>query len=123
MHFPRRLSLSISTLSLRGRRSRRSNSTSSSTSTTEITATAPAASFAPFDFISKKRDSLYSIFPPPLVADYNYSPGIRLVDDDDDEEEVHLLDEEALGWTVLEPRPRSPGGVERGLFEVLDGEF
>jgi hypothetical protein len=62
-----------------------------------------------------------------LVADY-YTPGIRLVDDDDDDDDdeekaLVKLDEEALGWTVLEPRPRSPGGVERGLFEVLDGEW
>jgi hypothetical protein len=61
------------------------------------------------------------------VADYSLPPssshtehedmmsgGIRMVRSDDDEE---------LGWTVLEPRPRSPGGVERGLFEVLDAEW
>lgn len=64
--------------------------------------------------------------------------GIRLVDSDDDsdfDDEVSLLaseqgagrraegEEEEEMWrgTVLEPRPRSPGGVERGLFEVLDG--
>jgi hypothetical protein len=52
---------------------------------------------------------LYGIFPPPDIHN-----NINSAYEDEDEEVEQML---------LEPRPITPGGRGRGLFEVLDGRF
>ncbi|KAF8249326.1 hypothetical protein K440DRAFT_621935 [Wilcoxina mikolae CBS 423.85] len=53
---------------------------------------------------------LYGIFPPPDIHNLHSA-----YEDDDDDDEVEQM--------LLEPRPVTPGGRGRGLFEVLDGRF